>query len=192
MSLENYKLISGEDVHGNVLQAMVPVGTNPDPCFLTDFGEDWDQTVPLKVVADVYASTLLSARLGIVSNEERQLPFQRRRSWRRIPEEQMREEEAVEALAAALRAERDDRRRFERTKFGKVQHLKLGLGQNYGSILDEEAEGKEWFFHVSDLDGGTFSDLEVGDAVTFEVGKSERGRQACKVLKDKAHNSGCK
>ena len=42
-------------------------------------------------------------------------------------------------------------------------------------------EGKDLFFHKSELVGITFEELHEGDAVSFEEGTSEKGPKAVKV-----------
>ena len=54
--------------------------------------------------------------------------------------------------------------------------------KGFGFITPQEGE-KDVFFHSSVLVGGTFNDLKVGDAVTFEVEQSEKGPRAVNVQK---------
>ncbi|OGZ34387.1 MAG: cold-shock protein [Candidatus Portnoybacteria bacterium RBG_13_41_18] len=48
-------------------------------------------------------------------------------------------------------------------------------------FISREGETKDLFFHSNELVGVTFDELKVGDAVTFEVGESEKGPNAVKV-----------
>lgn len=62
---------------------------------------------------------------------------------------------------------------------GTIARLK---DQGFGFITPKEG-GKDVFFHSSSLVGATFTDLKVGDAVTFEVEESEKGPRAANVQK---------
>ena len=48
-------------------------------------------------------------------------------------------------------------------------------------FISREGETKDLFFHSNELNGVTFDELKVGDAVTFEVVESEKGPAATKV-----------
>ncbi len=48
-------------------------------------------------------------------------------------------------------------------------------------FISREGEAKDLFFHSKELNGVTFDELKVGDAVTFEVVKGEKGLAATKV-----------
>lgn len=50
-------------------------------------------------------------------------------------------------------------------------------------FISREGESKDLFFHSKDLQGVTFDDLKVGDAVTFDVVESEKGLAATKVAR---------
>jgi len=50
-------------------------------------------------------------------------------------------------------------------------------------FISREGEEKDLFFHSKDLDGITFDELQVGDAVTFEVTKGPKGPAAVNVAK---------
>ncbi len=52
--------------------------------------------------------------------------------------------------------------------------------KNFGFIGTEDGS-KDVFFHASSLSGVQFSDLNVGDAVTFEVEQSDKGPRAVNV-----------
>ena len=48
-------------------------------------------------------------------------------------------------------------------------------------FISREGESKDLFFHSNELQGVTFDELNVGDAVTFEVVDSEKGPAATNV-----------
>ncbi|MBI4708695.1 MAG: cold shock domain-containing protein [Candidatus Portnoybacteria bacterium] len=48
-------------------------------------------------------------------------------------------------------------------------------------FISREGETKDLFFHSNELKGVTFDELKVGDAVTFEIGESEKGPNATGV-----------
>jgi CspA family cold shock protein len=48
-------------------------------------------------------------------------------------------------------------------------------------FITPEGQAKDVFFHTSSLDGLTFDELQVGDAVSFEVEDSEKGPRAVNV-----------
>jgi len=48
-------------------------------------------------------------------------------------------------------------------------------------FITREGEAKDLFFHSKELKGVTFEELNVGDAVTFEVADSEKGQNAINV-----------
>ena len=53
--------------------------------------------------------------------------------------------------------------------------------KNFGFIAQEGAN--DLFFHANNLDGISFSQLREGDAVTFEIEKTEKGNAAVNVKK---------
>jgi len=53
--------------------------------------------------------------------------------------------------------------------------------KNFGFIAQDGAD--DLFFHANNLDGVEFSQLREGDAVTFEVEKTEKGNAAVNVKK---------
>lgn len=53
--------------------------------------------------------------------------------------------------------------------------------KNFGFITSEEGS-KDIFFHASSLNGIQFSQLKVGDAVSFDVEESEKGPRAVNVV----------
>ena len=57
---------------------------------------------------------------------------------------------------------------------------RLVAEKNFGFIGQEGGE-KDVFFHASALQGLQFSDLNVGDAVSFNVEDSEKGPRAVNV-----------
>jgi cold shock protein len=54
--------------------------------------------------------------------------------------------------------------------------------KNFGFITPEEGD-KDIFFHASSLVGIEFTQLNAGDAVTFEVEQTEKGPRATNVTK---------
>ena len=54
------------------------------------------------------------------------------------------------------------------------------LNNGYG-FISREGEDKDLFFHVNELDGVTFEELQEGDALQFEVGEGPKGPNAVKV-----------
>ena len=60
---------------------------------------------------------------------------------------------------------------------GTIKTLKE---QGFG-FISREGEEKDLFFHSKELVGVAFSDLKVGDTVTFEVTQGEKGPAAVKV-----------
>ncbi len=48
-------------------------------------------------------------------------------------------------------------------------------------FISREGETKDIFFHSKELNGVTFDELKVGDAVTFEVVNGEKGPAATNV-----------
>jgi len=55
--------------------------------------------------------------------------------------------------------------------------------KNFGFLTAEEGE-KDVFFHASSLNGVEFSQLAVGDNVSFEVEESEKGPRAVNVVRE--------
>ena len=58
--------------------------------------------------------------------------------------------------------------------------IKALIEKGFGFIA-REGETKDLFFHSKELVGVAFSDLRIGDTVTFEVIESEKGPAAVKV-----------
>lgn len=55
--------------------------------------------------------------------------------------------------------------------------IKTLTDRGFGFIA-REGETKDLFFHAKDLNGATFEDLKVGDAVTFDVVEGQKGPAA--------------
>ena len=53
--------------------------------------------------------------------------------------------------------------------------------KNFGFIAQEG--GDDLFFHANNLEGIGFDELREGDAVTFEIEKTEKGNAAINVKK---------
>ncbi|MDP3685525.1 MAG: cold shock domain-containing protein [bacterium] len=60
--------------------------------------------------------------------------------------------------------------------------IKTLTDRGFGFIA-REGESKDLFFHSKDVQGTTFNDLKVGDAVTFDVVEGEKGPAATKVAR---------
>ncbi len=61
---------------------------------------------------------------------------------------------------------------------GTIKNLLSG----FGFITPEGENAKDVFFHANDLaEGVEFESLKPGDAVTFEMGTSDKGPKAEKV-----------
>ena len=50
-------------------------------------------------------------------------------------------------------------------------------------FIAREGETKDLFFHSNDLNGVSFSELKVGDKVTFDVEEGEKGPSAKNVTR---------
>ena len=61
---------------------------------------------------------------------------------------------------------------------GKIKTL---AQQGYGFISREEES--DVFFHMNDLEGVTFEELNEGDEVTFEMGEGPKGPKAVNVAR---------
>ncbi len=48
-------------------------------------------------------------------------------------------------------------------------------------FISREGESKDLFFHSKELQGVTYNELKVGDAVTFDVVDGEKGPAATNV-----------
>ena len=60
--------------------------------------------------------------------------------------------------------------------------IKTLTEKGFGFIA-REGETKDLFFHSTDLAGVTYDELQVGDAVTFEVVETEKGLAAKSVTR---------
>lgn len=60
--------------------------------------------------------------------------------------------------------------------------IKTLTGKGFG-FISREGEEKDLFFHSKELQGVTFDELKVGDAVTFEVIDTEKGPAATGVAR---------
>lgn len=58
--------------------------------------------------------------------------------------------------------------------------IKTLTEKGFGFIA-REGETKDLFFHSNDLNGVTFAELKVGDAVTFEIEQGPKGPAAKNV-----------
>jgi CspA family cold shock protein len=59
--------------------------------------------------------------------------------------------------------------------------IKKLTDKNFGFIA--QGDGNDLFFHANNLDGVEFDQLREGDAVTFEVEKTDKGNAAVNVKK---------
>lgn len=60
--------------------------------------------------------------------------------------------------------------------------IKTLTDRGYG-FISREGETKDLFFHSKDLNGVSFDQLKVGDAVAFEVVSGEKGFSAKNVTR---------
>ncbi len=58
--------------------------------------------------------------------------------------------------------------------------IKAKMDKGFG-FISREGEQKDLFFHANDLVGVTFDELQVGDAVTFEIVNGQKGPSATNV-----------
>jgi CspA family cold shock protein len=58
--------------------------------------------------------------------------------------------------------------------------IKVKTDRGFG-FISREGETKDLFFHSNDLSGVTFDELQVGEAVTFEVAEGPKGPAAKNV-----------
>ena len=58
--------------------------------------------------------------------------------------------------------------------------IKVKTDRGFG-FISREGEVKDLFFHSKDLSGVTFDELQVGEAVTFEVVDGPKGPSAKNV-----------
>lgn len=60
--------------------------------------------------------------------------------------------------------------------------IKTITDKNYGFIA-REGEAKDLFFHANDLKDVSFSELKVGDSVSFDVVEGEKGPSAKNIAR---------
>jgi len=60
--------------------------------------------------------------------------------------------------------------------------IKKLTDKNFGFITQEGAD-KDLFFHANELEGVDFTQLQEGEAVTFEVSETPKGPAAVQVKK---------
>ena len=60
--------------------------------------------------------------------------------------------------------------------------IKTLTDKNFGFIA-REGEVKDLFFHANDLNGVSFTELKVGDAVSFDVEEGQKGPAAKNVTR---------
>ena len=60
--------------------------------------------------------------------------------------------------------------------------IKTLTEKGFGFIA-REGEAKDLFFHGNDLNGVSFTDLKVGDKVTFDVEQGDKGSAAKNVTR---------
>ncbi len=60
--------------------------------------------------------------------------------------------------------------------------IKTKTDKGFG-FISREGEAKDLFFHANDLKGVTFDEIQVGDAVTFEIVNGDRGPSAKNVAR---------
>jgi CspA family cold shock protein len=60
--------------------------------------------------------------------------------------------------------------------------IKKLTDKNFGFIAQDDG-GNDLFFHANNLDGIDFTQLQEGDAVTFEVEETPKGNAAVDVKK---------
>jgi CspA family cold shock protein len=60
--------------------------------------------------------------------------------------------------------------------------IKTKTDKGFGFIA-REGETKDLFFHANDLKDVTFDEIQIGDAVTFEIVNGDRGPSAKNVAR---------
>jgi len=63
---------------------------------------------------------------------------------------------------------------------GTIKTLKI---ENNFGFITPEGGAKDIFFHATSLNGVQFSDLKVGDVVSFDTEESEKGPRAINVAR---------
>jgi cold shock protein len=61
--------------------------------------------------------------------------------------------------------------------------IKTKMDKGFG-FISQEGESKDLFFHANDLKGVSFDELQIGDTVTFEVVRGDRGPSAKNVTRE--------
>ncbi len=61
--------------------------------------------------------------------------------------------------------------------------IKTLVSDKHFGFITPEGGAKDVFFHESGLNGVNFSDLKVGDAVSFDTEDSEKGPRAINVTR---------
>lgn len=60
--------------------------------------------------------------------------------------------------------------------------IKTKTDRGFG-FISRDGEQKDLFFHSNDLKGVTFDEIQVGDAVTFEIVSGDKGPSAKNVTR---------
>lgn len=60
--------------------------------------------------------------------------------------------------------------------------IKTKTDKGYG-FISRDGETKDLFFHSNDLNGVTFDEIQIGDAVTFEIVNGDKGPSAKNVTR---------
>ncbi len=60
--------------------------------------------------------------------------------------------------------------------------IKTLTDKNFG-FISREGEAKDLFFHANDLQGASFTELKVGDVVSFDVEEGQKGPAAKNVTR---------
>ncbi len=60
--------------------------------------------------------------------------------------------------------------------------IKTKTDKGYG-FISRDGEEKDLFFHSNDLKDVTFDEIQVGDAVTFEIVQGDKGPSAKNVAR---------
>ena len=60
--------------------------------------------------------------------------------------------------------------------------IKTKTDKGFG-FISREGEEKDLFFHANDLKDVTFDEIQIGDAVTFEIVNGDRGPSAKNVAR---------
>lgn len=69
---------------------------------------------------------------------------------------------------------------YIKTMNGTIKTLKTEQGFGF---ISREGEEKDLFFHANALSNVAFTDLQVGDSVTFDVTESDKGPAAINVTR---------